>query len=466
MKPCLILLHLLCLSSLLGAADGIHKKTRPARDNLAFLGHNGQTSAHLMDVEIVGDRAYVFDGLGSGLETYDISDPTDPVRIDRQGVRAWHAKAFGDRLYVFGRNTGFKIYDISNPTPSVLGGYDPADGEVLFENGILDGNDFYAAAHQSGLYKLDVANPADPVFKGVLLLTENSCWDVEIANSHLFVANGRFGLSVVDISATPAEVAVLPLPGLANHIVLDGNVAVLSLAGGGLATVDISVPASPVLLGRAQTAGCAFGAGLWNHKVAVGSWRALEVFDVSDPTSITRIAYENTKTWAMGADIREFGNEALVVVADWRGMSTYRTGSDGEPDIDVVPEVLDFGEVDTLVTESVIVRNGGEALLNVTVGNVPLSFDVDPQSFSLRPGASRRVRVRTSGTDTVNGTMDFYSNDPDEATFRQHVYKNNTTFPQVGSKAPDFALKDPDGFWHYLSDYRGRVVFLEFTGLW
>jgi len=431
-----------------------------------MLGHNGQTGAHLMNVEISGDRAYVVDGLGAGLQTYDISDPTNPVQLDRHGVRAWNAKAFGDRLYVFSRDAGFRIYDISGSIPSQLGDFVPSGSDVLFENGILDGNDFYVAAHQSGLYKIDVANPSNPVQKGTLLLSENSCWDVAIANSHLFVANGRFGLSVVDISATPNEVAALPLPGLANHIVLDGNVAVLSLGGGGLATVDISTPANPVLLGRAHTAGCTFGSGIWNHKVAVGSWRALEVFDVSDPTNISLIASENTKTWAMGADIKGWGNDALVVVADWRGMSTYQTEPDNEPDIDVIPEVLDFGKVVAPVTKTVVVRNGGNAVLDVTIGNVPLSFDVHPLTFSLGPGAARRVRVRAIGSETVNGTMDFNSNDPDQATFKQFVYKNNTLFRQTGSEAPDFALKDPDGFWHYLSDYRGRVVFLEFTGLW
>ena len=51
-------------------------------------------------------------------------------------------------------------------------------------------------------------------------------------------------------------------------------------------------------------------------------------------------------------------------------------------------------------------------------------------------------------------------------TFFQFVYKNSTTFPQVGSDAPEFALQDLEGYWHYLSDYRGRVVYLEFNGMW
>jgi len=466
MKNFLIMLQILCLSSLLFAADGIHKNTQPARDNLAFLGHSEVNPFHLMDVEISGDRAYVLDGFNIGLETYDISDPTNPTRIDRQGVRAWGAKAYGDRLYVFCRDEGFRIYDIGGSTPSYLGNHNPSGSEILFENGVLDGNDFYVAAHQNGLYFFNVANPGNPYLYDTASLAENSCWDVEIANSHLFVANGRFGLSVVDISAAPTEVAVLPLPGLANHILLDGDVAVLSLGGGGLATVDISTPSNPVLLDRAHTDGCAFGSGIWNHKVAVGSWKVLELFDVTDPANISRIAVENTKTWAMGADIKGWGNDALLAVADWRGMSTYQTAPDSEPDIDVSPDSLDFGEVDTSATEMVIVRNGGNTPLDVTVGNVPAALDVHPLAFTLGPGAARRVRMQADGAGSVNGKLNFYTNDPDEATFGQYVYLNNTSFPQVGSEAPDFVLEDPDGFWHHLSDYRGRVIFLEFGGLW
>jgi len=47
------------------------------------------------------------------------------------------------------------------------------------------------------------------------------------------------------------------------------------------------------------------------------------------------------------------------------------------------------------------------------------------------------------------------------------IYKNNAaTFPQVGSEAPDFTLLGTDGQPHTLSDYRGRVIYLEFGAAW
>ena len=40
------------------------------------------------------------------------------------------------------------------------------------------------------------------------------------------------------------------------------------------------------------------------------------------------------------------------------------------------------------------------------------------------------------------------------------------TISQVPKLAPDFALQDVDGSIHHLSDYRGKVVMLNFWGTW
>ena len=272
--PIELLIVVLCLFPFLSvpaqAWVGADRIEKPIRDGLSFLGHNGQNGAHLMDVEISGDR-----------------------------------------LYVFSRDKGFRIYDISGPIPVLLGEYDPVDPNTLYENGVLKGQTFYVAAHQKGLDVFDVSNPASPVLLNNVPLAENACWDVETAGAFLFVANGRFGLSVVDLTSPPAEAASLPLPGLANHILLDVGTAVLSLGPEGIGTVDVTIPVFPRLLDTARSRRNAFGSGLLDHKVVVGSWSFLEMFDVRDPENIKRTAWDDTKTWAMGADIKTYGNGGL-----------------------------------------------------------------------------------------------------------------------------------------------------------
>lgn len=438
----------------------------PAVDHLTFLGHNGVNGAHLMDAHVVGDRAYILVGAYNGLETYDISDPTAPVRINATGPSAWGAKHYGDRLYAFCRKYGFSIYDISGSTPSYLGKYDPADPNTLFENGVLLGDTLYVAAHQMGIMAFDVSNETSPTYLRTIDLDENDCWDVEAVGSDLVVANGHFGLSVVQLTTPPVEAAVLPLPGLSNHIVLDGDVGFLSLAGEGVATVDLSAPLAPEVMDRAPSGGNAFGSGIVNHKVAVASWNVLEVFDISDPYQIERCGFENTKTWAQGACIKAYGNDELVVVADWRGMSCYKTGADPGPDIDVQPRDLDFGAVSGSSYKTMLVRNTGSTALNVNVGSIPSGIEVTPKVFTVGPGQYDRVQVRAYGGGSLSNDIRFYSNDPDEANVQQYVYKNNASFPQVGSPAPNFNMQDVDGYWHSLGDYHGRVIYLEFGGLW
>jgi len=91
---------------------------------------------------------------------------------------------------------------------------------------------------------------------------------------------------------------------------------------------------------------------------------------------------------------------------------------------------------------------------------------VNPTAFAVSPGETQLVTVTASGVVPVRDRIHYYSDDPDESDFPQYVYMNNSSFPQVGSLAPDFTLFGTDGVWHSLSDYRGRVVYLEFGASW
>jgi len=436
-------------------------------DNLAFLSHNGVNRNHEMDCEIVGNRAFVACGYNQGLEAYDISNPASPVRTWlANGPNCWRARACGDTLiFAFCRREGVVLYDISSPdTVLRLGRYDPPGNREALEGGALVGNLLYCAAHQNGIYAIDITNPAAPQKVGALSLApESRAWNVEVLDSFLLVANGRHGLTVVGLAGGMHLSARLDLPGTASDIVLDGRVAVLSLGVAGLATIDVADPRHPVLLDTVATDGCAWGIGISGHLVVCGSWRVLELFDVSSPQDIRRAGWDNTYTWAHGADVRA---DSLIVVADWRGMSCYRVGADAGPDIDVVPEILDFGTVASNRETTAVVRNTGSAVLNVTSVATPAGISVQPGSFSVQPGDSQVMTVTATRTSGVRAVLTYNSNDPDEAQRTQRVYQNNPGFPQYGATAPDFTLTGTDGNQHTLSQYRGRVVYLVFGASW
>ncbi|MFO7638880.1 MAG: hypothetical protein R6X14_06235 [bacterium] len=438
----------------------------PARagiDNIRLVGHNEVNRAHLMDAEVVGERAFIANGLGQGLEVYDISDPAVPVRTWTGGPDAWRTRVYGDTLlFAFCRQDGVVRYGIVG-APVGRGQYNPPGNREALEGGALVGDTLYAAAHQNGIYLIDCSDPATITrVGGISLAPTAAAWNVEARDSFLFVANGRHGLAVIALAGTPRRIADLALPGLANDIIMAGDVAVLSLGASGLATVDLTDPYQPALLDIAATEGCAWGIGVSGNLVVCGSWRYLELFDITNPAAVRRAGWDNTKTWALGADI----SGDLIVIGDWRGMSTFRVGPDPGADIDVEPEALDFGAVSSPVETTIVVRNTGAGTLTVTSVDAPGGITVAPPSFSVSAGDSLFVTVGAAGSDRVNAGIVFNSNDPHFPAYRVEVYKNNPGFPQAGSAAPDFNLQGTDSRWHRLSDYRGKVVYLQFGASW
>jgi hypothetical protein len=433
-------------------------------DNIEFLGTNTVNYAHLMDIEVTATKAYTSVGFPQGIETYDISNPYNPFRISTNSPSSWRSRHYGNTLFSFCRDSGLRIYDISGST-SQIGSLSSGGSNIFFEGGALAGEILYVATHQNGIVAVNVSNLGSPYSVGTHSLTNNACWNAETDGNFLYIANGRFGLTVVSLGGGFTEIASLDLPGLANDIVLDGIVAVLALGPSGIATVDVSDPSNPALMDTAPSMGCAWGMGIEDHQVIVGSWRVMELYDVSDPYNIQLAGWENTPVWAMGADIDPAGSDEIIAVADWRGMKTYRIGVEAVPDIDVHPLRVDFGTTSTGTDSVVVVRNSGGGTLNVTSISTPGGIDVQPSSFTLNSGDSIEVTITLTGASAY-GSINYNSNDPDEPGFTQNVYANNSSFPQVGSMAPDFTLQGTDYNWYTLSDLTGNVIFLEFGGGW
>ncbi|UCD05464.1 MAG: hypothetical protein JSV98_10210, partial [candidate division WOR-3 bacterium] len=329
--------------------------------------------------------------------------------------------------------------------------------------GVLVDSILYCAAHQNGIYAVSVADLQNPYKLSDFTSDSSAAWNVVVVDSFLYVANGRHGLLVLGTEGGLHFVSTLSLPGVANDLNVMGNIIAVSLGSDGLAAVEISDPYYPVLSDTIFTGGCVWGTGVTDSLAVCGSWRVMELFDLTDPFNIALAGWENTKTWAHGADIRD---DSLIVVADWRGMSCYDIGADPYPDIDVYPQVIDFGVVSDTAETLVTIRNTGMSTLTVGPIYAPSGILVNPNSFSVLPGDSLLVTISATGAGSAYGAVTYFSNDPDEPEKTQGVYKNNTSFPQVGSAAPDFTLLGSDNNYHTLSQYQGKVVFLEFGGAW
>ena len=445
-----------------------HASAMDGVDGTRLVGTNGLEFAHVMDMFMTGDYAYASIGLGQGFQAYDISDPAHPARVSSAGASAWRSWARGDTAYSFAHESGVELYDISGGPGVFLDSYNPPDPLVHYEGGVAVGGSLYVAAHQQGIHVIDLT-AASISAKFPITLSNNAAWNITESGGYLFVANGRHGLAVVDLALPASEVAALALPGLANDIVISGDHAFLSLAGDGVASVNISDPLNPVLADLAPTEGNAFGIGLVGDILAVGSYAYLERFDVSDPNSIILAGWDATTTYTPGADAGILtSGDTVIAVADWRGMSVYTPEPDTKGDIEAYPLRLDFGAVADGAPEDTVVhvRNAGAGSLHVTSVIQPSGIAVTPESFDLGPGETMPVLVTATGAATTWDRLRYVSDDPDQPVFNTYVYKNNIGFPQVGSAAPGFNLFGTDGEWHDLSDYLGKVVYLEFGASW
>ena len=251
-----------------------------------------------MDVEIVGDRAYVVDGYSTGLEVYDISNPNDPLRVFAAGPAAWRCAVSGDTLlFVFCRRSGVTIWDISGTgIPLFQGQYDPPGALEALEGGVLVDSVLFCAAHQNGIYAVSVADLQNPYKLSEFTTDSSAAWNIVAVDSFLYVANGRHGLVVIGLEGGMHQVSTLPLPGVANDINVLGNTLAISLGADGLAAVNINQPHQPVICDTISTGGCVWGSGTIDNIVISGSWRVMELFDLSDPYNITKTGWDDTKT--------------------------------------------------------------------------------------------------------------------------------------------------------------------------
>ena len=436
-------------------------------DGITRLSRGGEPGAHYMAARIRGDRVYASVGGNPGLKTFDISDPTNPVLFPLiPSHPSWRTWIRADTLLSFNHHEGVQVFDISGGAPVHLHDWNPLDPAVAYEGGVLVGSKVYCAALHAGIEVLDLGL-AGLSYDTTITLAEQACWDIEVAGNLLLVANGRFGLSVLDLAGQPTEVASLALPGLANDVEVDGDIAYVALGPDGIAAVDISSPASPVLLDLEPSAGTAWSMTRHGNSLFVGAWTCLEEWDVSNPSDLQLVGWEQTRYWALGAGAGTTTSSGdLVVVGDWIGIEVLEATPDAGPDIEVVPDRIDLGVVPGTAQATFEVRNTGGATLDVSAIIGPGLFAVAPAAFSVPPGQAQVVTLTGTGPGSAVGTLSIVSNDPDETIFDVGATMNNSTFPQIGSPAPFFNLLGTDGQFHTPASYQGRVVFLEFAAAW
>ncbi len=307
-----------------------------------------------VDVSVANGYAYVLDR-DLGVHNIDITIPSNPVLRGRYDTPDWSYKLFvtGGLLYTAdGWSASLNILDVSVPSsdPVLKGAWGQAD-EI---NGVhVEGGVGYVTSN-NGLWLADVSNPlAPPAVIGSLQVT-GFPWRINVRNSYAYIA-GRTHFTIVDCAnpAAPVEVWNYPAPGGAYGITLDPTSAYAYLAEGtaGIKIFDIRNPRSPVLLSSLPIRGISNNLMLNGNTLFVAARAGGLVFvDVTDPMfpveagayrsggSVTAVLARNG--YAYIAEPRK--GVSILDVNDLKApklLSTFKTSGNGK-DLEMVNNLL------------------------------------------------------------------------------------------------------------------------------
>lgn len=104
------------------------------------------------------------------------------------------------------------------------------------------------------------SDPTKPKILSSIILPDFA-HDIYISSSYAYVAAGRAGLKVVDVSnpSSPKEVGYLDTPDLAEGVYVLGSYAYVPDGFAGLRFIDVSNASSPKEVGHYDTPGVAYG---------------------------------------------------------------------------------------------------------------------------------------------------------------------------------------------------------------
>ena len=315
------------------------------------------------DVAIEGNRAYVIGDVSgvsdvSTLWSIDITDPTAPTllgtfnQFGQTRLAAHDVDAAGDFVYVadytksphpggggepgnWEINKGLVVIDASDPAAMTEAATFKTHGSI---RGVrVFGDTAYVFDDGEGLLFMDVTDPTNPVRVGNYY-SPAELRRIDKVGDLLYVTDAWNGFTILDVSdptVTPRVVGIyqtLGLDGTVNtgglqdhtDIQVEGNLAYFAVGWGGLDVVDVSNPASPVLLGNFSfgdlwlfTAMDVTGtvAHMSRRHSGGGGW--YDNIDVTHPTGMVHLAEIN-----LGGSSTSMETSQGISHLNWAGVTT------------------------------------------------------------------------------------------------------------------------------------------------
>jgi len=197
--------------------------------------------------------------------------------------------------------------------------------DVDGDSGIFSGvcqierkGDYAYLLSDDSIYVLDVSAPPAPVvIERVVPPGGHWCFDMQLVGDRLYIAEGREGLAVWDVS-TPASPVLAGSVGADQYVsavVVRGTTAYLS--GFGLRIFDVIDLADPMKLGELESTSPSGAVAVTGELVLLSGTRGVQIVDVTDPAA----PVERSVILAGGDDYAFAGTLAYVVGSG--GLATY-----------------------------------------------------------------------------------------------------------------------------------------------
>jgi hypothetical protein len=211
------------------------------------------TPGRAFGVAFVGNYAYVADGAG-GLQIIDITNPLTATIVGQLSFSGGpqYVATEGTRIYLTAGHTLW-VLDASSPaSPVIMGSLNTGTGQDIIPAGSL----CYVAG-PPGVFVVDVSDGSNPTLVTTCNLGLPYSSRLALAAPYLYVVDTYRGLKILDVS-NPASPVVLgglfDSPGeRSNAVIAHGQFVYIGENEAGLQVLSVTNPAAPMLMGGIES---------------------------------------------------------------------------------------------------------------------------------------------------------------------------------------------------------------------
>ena len=294
--------------------------------------------AEIIEVSLRDDGLMVACGSRGGLVVADGRDPaaprlyppTQPGPGGSSHFRCTHVTLAGTTAYVtFRADSTMPSYLAAvelSEAPAVVATY-PAPAGQVFESALTVGGRVVVGLQPHGRGGCEPTGGAGA--QRAPRRARTTTQGLALAGTTLYVADGEGGLATVDVSdpGAPRLVGRVATGGIAQTVTVDAarHTAYVSAGSAGVVVVDVTRPEAPALAGRVAIGGVVGQLAIEGGRLYVAAWRDVRVYSLDDPrrptlVGVVRPTHADQTARVMGVAARD----DLVVIADWNHLQAWR----------------------------------------------------------------------------------------------------------------------------------------------